>query len=84
MRIEFTLQDPVTVMPPLFVSLLALVLIGKVGGGFLTAGLAKLNKEHSLSSWFLMNGGELVELVIPSVEFSPDIGPRKLFSITLA
>jgi hypothetical protein len=31
-----------------------------------------------------MNGGKLVELVIPFVGFSPDIGPRKLFSIALA
>jgi hypothetical protein len=59
-------------------------LIGKVGRGFLTAGLAKLNKEHSLSIGFPINGGEMVKLVIPFVGFAPDILDLEVFLYSLA
>jgi hypothetical protein len=50
-----------------------LVLIDKVGGGgggLLSGGLVKFNKEQSLSIGSRINGWGMVELVILFVEFS--------------
>ena len=81
--IEFNAQSLLNSVP-LFLSLLAVAVIGKVGGGLLGARLAKFNKEQSLSIGFLMNGRGMVELVIAAIGFSAGILDLKLFSIAVA
>jgi Kef-type K+ transport system membrane component KefB len=81
--IQFNSQSLLNAVP-LFVSLLAVAVIGKVGGGLLGARLAKFNKEQSLSIGFLMNGRGMVELVIASIGFSAGILDVNLFSVAVA
>ena len=81
--IQFNAQSLLNAMP-LFLSLLAVAIIGKVGGGSLGARLAKFNKEQCLSIGFLMNGRGMVELVIASIGFSAGILDIKLFSVAVA
>ena len=81
--IQFNAQSLLNAMP-LFLSLLAVAIIGKVGGGSLGARLAKFNKEQCLSIGFLMNGRGMVELVIASIGFSAGILDRMLFSVAVA
>jgi len=81
--IQFSAQSLLSAIP-IFLSLLAVAIIGKVGGGSLGARLAKFNKEQSLSIGFLMNGRGMVELVIASIGFSAGILDTKLFSVAVA
>jgi Kef-type K+ transport system membrane component KefB len=81
--IEFNAQSLLNAIP-LFLSLFAVAVIGKIGGGYLGARLAKFNKEQSLSIGFLMNGRGMVELVIASIGFSAGILDLTLFSIAVA
>jgi Kef-type K+ transport system membrane component KefB len=70
-------------VPVLFLSLLILALIVKVGGGLLSAELAKFNKEYGLSVGFRINRRGMVELVIAFVGFSAGILYLKKFSLSL-
>jgi Kef-type K+ transport system membrane component KefB len=81
--IQFSAQSLLSAIP-IFLSLLAVAIIGKVGGGSLGARLAKFNKEQCLSIGFLMNGRGMVELVIASIGFSAGILDTKLFSVAVA
>jgi Kef-type K+ transport system membrane component KefB len=81
--IQFSAQSLISAIP-IFLSLLAVAIIGKVGGGSLGARLAKFNKEQCLSIGFLMNGRGMVELVIASIGFSAGILDTKLFSVAVA
>jgi Kef-type K+ transport system membrane component KefB len=81
--IEFNAQSLLNDIP-LFLSLFAVAVIGKIGGGYLGARLTKFNKEQSLSIGFLMNGRGMVELVIASIGFSAGILDLTLFSIAVA
>ena len=81
--IQFNAQSLLNAMP-LFLSLLAVAIIGKVAGGSLGARLAKFNREQCLSIGFLMNGRGMVELVIASIGFSAGILDIKLFSVAVA
>jgi len=60
-------------VPVLFLSLLILALIVKVGGGLLSAELAKFNKEYGLSIGFRIIRRGMVGLVIAFVGFSAGI-----------
>ena len=81
--IQFSAQSLLSAIP-IFLSLLGVAIIGKVGGGSLGARLAKFNKEQCLSIGFLMNGRGMVELVIASIGFSAGILDTKLFSVAVA
>jgi len=70
-------------VPVLFLSLLVLALIVKVGGGLLSAELAKFNKEYGLSVGFRINRRGMVGLVIAFVGFSAGILDLKKFSLSL-
>jgi Kef-type K+ transport system membrane component KefB len=70
-------------VPALFLSLLILALIVKVGGGLLNAELAKFNKEKGLSVGFRIKRQGMVELVIAFVGFSAGIFDLKKFSLSL-
>ena len=70
-------------VPALFLSLHNLALIVKLGGGLLSAELAKFNKEYGLSVGFRINRRGMVELVIAFIGFSASILDLKKFSLSL-
>jgi Kef-type K+ transport system membrane component KefB len=69
---------------PLFLVLLAVAILTKVGGGFVGSRLVRFSKDESLAIGFLMNGRGMVELVIASIGFAAGIIDLKLFSIAVA
>ena len=69
---------------PLFLALLAVAILTKVGGGFVGSRLVRFSKDESLAIGFLMNGRGMVELVIASIGFGAGIIDLKLFSIAVA
>src|SRR5919198_413538 len=69
---------------PLFLALLAVAILTKVGGGFVGSRLVRFSKDESLAIGFLMNGRGMVELVIASIGFAAGIIDLKLFSIAVA
>jgi Kef-type K+ transport system membrane component KefB len=69
---------------PLFLVLLAVAILTKVGGGFVGSRLVRFSKDESLAIGFLMNGRGMVELVIASIGFAAGIIDLRLFSIAVA
>jgi Kef-type K+ transport system membrane component KefB len=81
--IEMNAQSIVSSIP-LFLVLLAVAILTKVGGGFVGSRLVRFSKDESLAIGFLMNGRGMVELVIASIGFATGIIDLKLFSIAVA
>jgi Kef-type K+ transport system membrane component KefB len=69
---------------PLFISLLAVAIVAKVGAGYLGARITKFSHNDGLVIGCLMNGRGMVELAIASIGFSIGILDAKLFSIAVA
>lgn len=81
--IEFNGRSIVDALP-LFIGLLGVAILGKIGGGYIGARLAKFKKKESTGIAFLMNGRGMVELVIASIGFELGILDLTLFSVAVA
>jgi Kef-type K+ transport system membrane component KefB len=68
---------------PLFVALLSVAILTKVGAGFLGARLLKFSREASFAVGFLMNARGMVELIIASIGFAEGIINLTMFSIAV-
>jgi Kef-type K+ transport system membrane component KefB len=68
---------------PLFVALLSVAILTKVGAGFLGARLIKFSREASFAVGFLMNARGMVELIIASIGFAEGIINLTMFSIAV-
>ena len=81
--VEFNAKSVVDFIP-LFVALLAVAIISKIGGGFLGAKISKFSNNGSLAIGNLMNGRGMMELAIAAIGFSAGILDINLFSIAVA
>ncbi|MGI0077845.1 MAG: cation:proton antiporter, partial [Nitrosopumilaceae archaeon] len=81
--LEFSAHSLIDSMP-LFISLLAVAIMAKVGAGYLGARVTRFSHNDGLVIGCLMNGRGMVELAIASVGFSVGILDVKLFSIAVA
>ncbi len=68
---------------PLFVTLLSVAILTKVGAGFLGARLIKFSREASFAVGFLMNAIGMVELIIASIGFAEGIIDLTMFSVAV-
>jgi Kef-type K+ transport system membrane component KefB len=65
---------------PIFILLMAVAVLSKVGGGYLGSRLSGFSKDESLAIAYLMNGRGMVELVIASIGFAAGLIDLTLFS----
>ena len=68
---------------PIFILLMAVAVLSKVGGGYLGSRLSGFSKDESLAIAYLMNGRGMVELVIASIGFAAGLIDLTLFSIAV-
>ena len=80
---EFNIQSIGKVLP-LFVILLAVAIMGKIGGGFVASKIAGFSNSESRLIGYLMNNRGMVELVIASVGLQSKIIDITIFTVIVA
>ena len=80
---ELYAQSLVDVMP-MFLALLAVAILGKVGGGYLGAKIVGFDSTKSRTIGFLMNSRGMVELVIAVIGLELGIIDAPMFSVVVA
>ncbi len=69
---------------PLFVTLLGVAIVAKLGSAYLAARATRFSHNEGLVIGSLMNGRGMVELAIASIGFTAGILDIKLFSVAIA
>ncbi|WKT58172.1 cation:proton antiporter [Candidatus Nitrosotenuis chungbukensis] len=69
---------------PLFLALLGVAIIGKVGGGFIGAKIVGFSTVESKTIGYLMNSRGMVELVIAIIGLEAGLIDHTMFSIIVA
>ena len=69
---------------PLFLTLLAVAIIGKIGGGFLASKIIGFSNSESKTIGYLMNSRGMVELVIAVIGLEFGLVDNTMFSIIVA
>lgn len=81
--IEFNIQSLINEIP-LFSALVGIAIVTKIAATYIGAKIVGFSREVSLAIRFLMNGREMVELVIASIGFAAGVIDMILFSIAVA
>lgn len=81
--IEFYAQSILEHLP-LFAILLAVAIVGKIGGGFIGGKIAGFSNSDSAIIGYLVNSRGMVELVIATIGFELGIIDKTLFTVIVA
>jgi Kef-type K+ transport system membrane component KefB len=80
--VQFNVQSLSNAIP-LFVALLSIAVVAKIGGGFIGAKISGFSSNDSLAVGCLMNGRGMIELIIASIGYASGILDLTLFSIAI-